>query len=151
MDMDGNSWSINAELHYSTINGNDRICSCRDSCVNNGSMAIYQGQVMEVVLIAISTAFNFVIIMHKLRHERVFDGVIDFVTMVTLGSVFGGTLGGMTIAMISGALVSVYLWFQPFRIVIPKELMNKIFKAINITVVVLLIVASIVFVANKYM
>ena len=106
---------------------------------------------MEIILIAISTAFNFVIIMHKMRHERVFDGVIDFIAMVILGSVFGGTLGGMTIAMISGALISVYLWFQPFRIIIPVKFMLKVYRTINITVAILLTVAIIVYIAERFM
>ena len=105
---------------------------------------------MEIILIAVATAFNFAILMHKFRNGRVFDALIDFITMITLGSLFGGTLGGMVIAMISGALISTYLWFAPFKITISKEFKSKVLDILGKTIAVLLIVAVLVAIALRY-
>lgn len=64
---------------------------------------------MEFLIIGIATFFNFMILKWKFEHERYADLVFDVSTLVAISWLFGGTLGGMTIAMISSALISLYL------------------------------------------
>ena len=110
---------------------------------------IFKGDNIEIIMISIATAFNFAILRYKLNLHRYADAILDFMTMLTLGYVFGGTLGGMTIAMISGALISVYLWFNPARFFIPQHVKDKTMKIINIVIAVLLTVAILIFIADK--
>ena len=100
-------------------------------------------------MISIATALNFAILRYKLQLKRYADAILDFTTMLTLGYIFGGTLGGMTIAMIAGALISIYLWFNPAQFFIPKEVKDKTIKTINITIGILLTIAVIIFIATK--
>lgn len=69
-----------------------------------------------ILLGGIATAFNFVIILHKLRRGRVADSVVDIASAVTLGAMFVGTLTGMAIAMVASVVISIYLWFYPVMI-----------------------------------
>lgn len=65
---------------------------------------------------AVSTAFNLMIIKWKLEHSRVADGILDAALLAILALVFGGSLGGMMIATASSALVSLYLLASPFKV-----------------------------------
>ena len=64
---------------------------------------------MEFLIIAVATFFNFMILKWKFEHERYADLAFDITCLVCISWLFGGTLGGMTIAMISSALISIYL------------------------------------------
>ena len=68
---------------------------------------------MEMLVIGIATAFNFMILKWKFEHERYADLALDVATLVALSFLFGGTLGGMTIAMIPSACVSLFLLVSP--------------------------------------
>lgn len=74
---------------------------------------------MEFIIIGIATFFNFMILKWKFEKERYADLTFDVVTLVAISWLFGGTLGGMTIAMISSAMIS--LWLIPFP---PKFMQN---------------------------
>ena len=102
---------------------------------------------MEIILISLATALNLIIIIVKIKKGRYFDTLVDASAMVTLGSVFGGTLGGMTIAMISGALITIYLWFQP--LIIPQSSIDKVVKILKRTSIVLFIIAIIVLIGER--
>lgn len=68
---------------------------------------------MELLIIGIASAFNFLIVKWKLENSRYADVTYDVLVLLMLGYLFGGTLGGMTIAMISSAIVSAYLLVRP--------------------------------------
>ena len=68
---------------------------------------------MELLIIGIATAFNFMIIKWKLEKHRFADAVVDVAVLLIVGFIFGGTLGGMTIAMVASAIVSLYLLWSP--------------------------------------
>lgn len=68
---------------------------------------------VELIIIAIATAFNFIILKWKFEHHRYGDLVFDIIVLMALSSLFGGTLGGMVIAMVSGAIVSGFLLIRP--------------------------------------
>ena len=68
---------------------------------------------MELFIIGIVTAANFLILKIKAEQHRWADLAFDVVVLVILSFLFSGTLGGLTIAMISSFTVSVYLYFFP--------------------------------------
>ena len=68
---------------------------------------------MEILMIGVATAFNFLIIKWKLEKKRFADAAFDIGILIILSVIFGGTLGGMTIAMIASAIVSLYLIWKP--------------------------------------
>lgn len=74
---------------------------------------------MEMLIIAVATFFNFIILKWKFEHERYADLAFDVATLVCISWLFGGTLGGMVIAMIASALISLYL------IVFPPKFMKE--------------------------
>ena len=68
---------------------------------------------MELILIGIITAANFLILKIKAEKQRWADLVFDLIVLFTLSFLFSGTLGGLTIAMVSSFTVSIYLYFYP--------------------------------------
>ncbi len=74
---------------------------------------------MEFLIIAVATFFNFMILKWKFEKGRYADLAFDMATLVAISFLFGGTLGGMIIAMIASALISLYL------IVFPPKFLNN--------------------------
>ena len=68
---------------------------------------------MEFLLIGIATAFNVMILKWKLDRGRSEDPVVDVTVLVALSWLFGGTLGGLIIAMVASAIISLYLIVSP--------------------------------------
>lgn len=68
---------------------------------------------MEIFAVMIATALNFILLKYKFEHEKYIDLVLDVITLIILSKLFGGTLGGMVIAMGAGAMISVYLLMFP--------------------------------------
>lgn len=68
---------------------------------------------MEYILIAIVTSFNFLVIKWKLEKKRYEDAALDTAILVILASFFGGSMGGMIIAVIASFIVSIYLLASP--------------------------------------
>lgn len=70
---------------------------------------------MEItyLIIGVVTFLNLIILKIKLERERYFDLAVDVAGIVVLNYLFGGTLGGMTIAMVSSLLLSLYLLAFP--------------------------------------
>jgi len=64
---------------------------------------------MEYLIIGVVTFFNLAILLRKYQHQRYTDMALDVLALIALSKVFGGTLGGMMIAMISSMLFSLYL------------------------------------------
>jgi hypothetical protein len=77
---------------------------------------------LEYLIIGIATAANFLILKTKAEKHRWADLAFDLVVLFILSTLFSGTLGGLTIAMISSFIVSVYLYFYPPNI---KKIFNK--------------------------
>ena len=68
---------------------------------------------MELIIIGLVTAANFLILKIKAEQNRWADLIFDILTLSILSFLFSGTLGGLTIAMVSSFTVSVYLYFYP--------------------------------------
>lgn len=65
------------------------------------------------IAIGVATFFNFIILKWKFERKRYADLAFDIVTLVIISNLFGGTLGGMVVAMIASAFISIYLIFFP--------------------------------------
>jgi len=79
---------------------------------------------MEYLIIGLVTAANVLILKIKAEKNRWADLFFDVTVLLFLSFLFSKTLGGLTIAMISSFVVSVYLYFYPPKI-------KKIFSSFN--------------------
>ena len=68
---------------------------------------------MEALIIGIAAGFNFLIIKWKIEKGRYSDAVLDGFLLFLLAVMFGQTLGGMIIATIGSAMVSLALLANP--------------------------------------
>ena len=71
---------------------------------------------MELLIMAVATAFNIIIIKHKFEKGTVADAIFDLIILAAMSWVFGGTMGGMMIATSASALVSLYLLKYPVKL-----------------------------------
>lgn len=69
--------------------------------------------IIILAIIAFVTFFNLIILKIKYEKERYGDLTLDIASIVILNMFFGGTLGGMMIAMMASFGISVYLYFSP--------------------------------------
>ena len=65
------------------------------------------------LVIGVLTAFNLLIFKIKFEQGRYGDLLYDVSTFLVLNVIFGGTLGGMIVAMVASGIISVYLYFNP--------------------------------------
>lgn len=72
---------------------------------------------ITLIVIGIVTFLNLIILKIKFEAGRTADLILDISALVVLNYLFGGTLGGMTIAMVASLLMSCYLWFWPPKFV----------------------------------
>ena len=71
---------------------------------------------MEYLIIGLAVAFNLIIVIWKLTHKRVFDGLIDASLLVAVATVFSGGLGTLIIGTVGSAVTSLYLLIvNPFK------------------------------------
>lgn len=68
---------------------------------------------MEVIIIGIVTAFNFIVIYWKFSNGRTADATLDLGIFAVIAFMFAGTISGLTVGMVASALVSFYLLIQP--------------------------------------
>ena len=68
---------------------------------------------MEIILIAIAVVSNFIFLKYKWEKARFLDFFTDVAVLLTLSYLFAGTATGMIIALVSGMMMSIYLWFWP--------------------------------------
>lgn len=80
---------------------------------------------MEALILGIATAFNFIVIKLKFERGRLADATLDLITILLLAGMFGGTVTGMMIAMIASVIISLYLFYNP-----PKLITDSKFKRI---------------------
>ena len=68
------------------------------------------------ITFGIATAFNILIVKHKVENARYVDAVYDIFALVILTAIFGGTFGGLVTAMVASTIVSLYLLRFPPKI-----------------------------------
>lgn len=83
---------------------------------------------MEALLIGLAAGFNFLIIKWKLEKQRHADAGLDILILIILSAIFGGTLGGMVIATIGSAIVSLSLLASPPKLPIPDNFLDELKK-----------------------
>lgn len=70
----------------------------------------------EILVMGLALAFNIVVVMWKLRHERVIDGLLDLSLLGVLMWLTAGTLTGMLVGTIASFIVSTYLLVYPVKL-----------------------------------
>jgi len=68
-----------------------------------------------LIIIGIATAINLIILKWKFEQRRFGDMALDFLALAILSAFFGTTLGGMSVAMVSSLIISIYLLVYPPR------------------------------------
>lgn len=71
---------------------------------------------MEFLILGIVSALNFIFILHKFQKKRFEDATLDSLLFVGVVVLFNGTYAGMVVGMIASLLVSIYLYFNPPRL-----------------------------------
>ena len=64
-------------------------------------------------VIGIAVAFNFLIIKWKFEHSRYSDAVFDIATLAIISFLFAGSFGGLVVATVASAVISLYLLAFP--------------------------------------
>jgi len=67
---------------------------------------------MLSLIMGIATAFNILIIFKKIELKRFQDAFFDGGLLILLTLVFGGSLGGMMVATVASAVISLYFLFN---------------------------------------
>ena len=71
---------------------------------------------MELLIVSVAVFLNFSLLVWKWNSQRYSDLVVDIGVLVALSYLFGGTMGGMTIALCAGAMMSIFLLFYKPKI-----------------------------------
>lgn len=68
---------------------------------------------VEILIIGGAVSFNVLTIKHKFEKKRFADAILDFIILLALSILFKGSLGGLQVATVASAIVSIYLWYNP--------------------------------------
>ena len=68
---------------------------------------------MEILIISVAVFLNFMLLVWKLNKERYADFTVDLITLIALSYLFSGTYIGMVVALVAGAMMSIYLALFP--------------------------------------
>jgi multisubunit Na+/H+ antiporter MnhB subunit len=80
---------------------------------------------MSILIFAIATVFNLIILRFKWNRQHKIDAVLDVCILAFLITVFGGSFEGTIIAMVSSFIMSLYLWFYPPKLLFKNPFKNK--------------------------
>jgi len=64
------------------------------------------------IIMGLAAAFNILVIFKKIELKRYQDATFDSAFLVLLTLVFGGSLGGMMVATVASAVISLYFLFN---------------------------------------
>ena len=76
---------------------------------------------MEFLIIGIAVFFNVMVLKIKFERERYADLSFDLVVLVALSLLFSGSFGGLVVATVASALMSLYLLAFPPRLPSPLK------------------------------
>ena len=68
---------------------------------------------MEFIIIGIAVAFNFLVIKVKFERKRYADGILDLALLTIISFLFAGSFGGLVVATVASALISIFLFVFP--------------------------------------
>jgi len=75
---------------------------------------------MELAIIGVVVAFNFLVIYAKVSAKRYLDAILDVTLLATISVLFGGSYAGLVVATVASAIISIYLFFKPPKIKLPS-------------------------------
>lgn len=65
------------------------------------------------LIIGIAVAFNFLIIKTKFERKRYSDAILDLFLLTVISFLFAGSFGGLVVATVASAIISLYLLAFP--------------------------------------
>lgn len=68
---------------------------------------------MELGIIGVAVALNFIIVKMKFTRKRWEDATFDILTLTLLMAVFSGSYAGLVVSSIASLLISLYLFVSP--------------------------------------
>lgn len=68
---------------------------------------------MDILIMGMVTAINLAVLWLKFTKARYLDLTLDIIAISLLTTFFGGTMGGMGIAMVASAIITTLLYFRP--------------------------------------
>lgn len=71
---------------------------------------------MLYLIIGIAVALNIVLVIWKLRNDRVADGTVDGILLVAVAWLFSGSEALLIIGTIGSAITSLYLLASPVKV-----------------------------------
>lgn len=71
---------------------------------------------MLYLIIGIAVALNIVLVIWKLRNDRVADGIVDGILLVAVAWLFSGSEALLIIGTIGSAITSLYLLAAPVKV-----------------------------------
>ena len=69
-----------------------------------------------LILVAIATFFNFIVLRFKFEHNRTDDAFLDAIVLIVIIYFTSGSVTGLIIGMIASALFSLYGLWKPFKL-----------------------------------
>lgn len=75
---------------------------------------------MDLAIIGVVVAFNFLVIYAKITKKRYLDAILDAALLSTVSILFGGSYAGLVVSTIASAIISIYLFFNPPKIKLPS-------------------------------
>jgi len=68
---------------------------------------------MEFIIIGVAVAFNFLVIKYKFEKKRYADAILDVSLLAIVSFLFAGSFGGLVVATVASAIISILLYFFP--------------------------------------
>lgn len=81
---------------------------------------------MEFFIIGFAVFFNFMVIKYKFEKKRYADATLDLILLSTISFLFAGSFGGLVVATVASALISIYLIFFPPKLPSFSSLLHKL-------------------------
>ena len=91
-----------------------------------------------ISVLGMVTFFNFFVIYHKFKKNRLTDALLDTSIFIIISIMFAKTITGLLIGMIASMFMSIYLWFYPplkanNNKIVKREpgILDEVFRAID--------------------
>lgn len=68
---------------------------------------------MELAIIGVAVALNFIIVKMKFARKRWEDAIFDLLTLTVLMALFSGSYAGLVVSSIASLLISLYFFISP--------------------------------------
>jgi hypothetical protein len=72
---------------------------------------------IDLFVIGVCTAFNFIVLIHKYRLKRYMDACIDMCIFICICFLFSNSFNALVAGTVASMFVSFYLYFKPVTLV----------------------------------